>query len=333
MTFVYKINKQQGFSIKPKTLVENTGIKQQSASSPHNLPRPFIDRLAVTIAVPSDADGHDMYASFWQTRNIPGVFADFKPRGSNKATCRLMLPCMTDAKKWPFYEVDFDGKSITKLRIEFIPVDLGFDGLVELHALLTTLVPNGWLYFIEHGKISRLDVAIDFPGLKLAQLLFLPKQSATTKEWAQNGAMTGFQIGKKNGSHIQIYDRGAKRQAKKQSSAGKKGVRIECRKRYLQMSLSSLHKLACPFEKFLPVKAYPSCPRFEKKRYLWQFFKDSVAQRGAPAALALLPQAKRTKYRAYLKQNAIRQWDLEAIWSEWPKVLNDLEIADPHAWN
>lgn len=323
----------EGFSIKPKTLVKSTSGKQQPVACSYKPPKPFIDRIAVNAIVPDLAEGRDMWATFWQVKNMPDVLADVRPKGSNKVSCRIKLPGIADTKKWPYFEVNFEQKCVTKLRIEFIPVDLGYDGLVDLHAVLTTLMPNGWLYFIEHGRISRLDVTVDLPGLKLDQLMFLPKQTSTTKEWSQSGKMTGFQIGKKNGNHIQIYDRGAKRKAKGQPHAGKEGVRVECRLRYLKLPIEDLSQLSCPFGRLTPVHAYCDCPPFEKKLYLWQFFLDSVSLRGLPAALKLLPEQKRTRYREFLKQNVIEQWDLEGIWSQWQQVLGELRIADLDTWN
>ncbi len=55
-------------------------------------------------------------------------------------------------------------------------------------------------------------------------------------------------------------------------------------------------------------------------------FEDSVKVRGLTAALAVLPEERRTKYRAYLKEHTKPWWKPDAIWGNWSQALKILEV-------
>ncbi|HRI90520.1 MAG TPA: hypothetical protein PLS93_02570 [Accumulibacter sp.] len=70
----------------------------------------------------------------------------------------------------------------------------------------------------------------------------------------------------------------------------------------------------------------------DTKTYLWAMFQDSIKVRGLTGALNLLPEAKRTTYRAWLKQHPVPWWNPQAIWMQWDDYIADLRISDPEAW-
>jgi hypothetical protein len=66
--------------------------------------------------------------------------------------------------------------------------------------------------------------------------------------------------------------------------------------------------------------------------YVWQLFKRAADVEGLMGALALLPEEKRTLYRKHLDANKQPWWNPDAIWANWPKMLDELKIASPAAW-
>jgi hypothetical protein len=62
-------------------------------------------------------------------------------------------------------------------------------------------------------------------------------------------------------------------------------------------------------------------------------FLDSVAMRGPTAALALLPEERRTRYRKHLKAQPHPAWQPDAIWKGWPAMLSDLSLIDMYAYH
>jgi hypothetical protein len=62
---------------------------------------------------------------------------------------------------------------------------------------------------------------------------------------------------------------------------------------------------------------------------------DSVKVRGLNAALAMLPdtEERRTKYRKHLNAHTQPWWKPDAIWAQWPAMLDELKIASAKAWS
>ncbi len=273
-----------------------------------------------------------MWSSITATVKDPEVFKGTKKHSSYKWAKRIMLPSVIDAHKWPHFQYAQADEQATSFRIEFVPVDIGVQGLLELHAVLASLVPNGWDYFVEHGHITRIDVAIDLANMLMNEFHFLPKQGATVKVWKSDGTLQTFQHGKANGNHTQIYNREAKRKAQKKPWQNKEGVRVERRLIGSKLPLKQLATLPNPFASIALVERHPNPPPLEKKPYIWQLFLNAAEHTSLPTALDLLQSDKRTMYRAHLKDQKMPWWDIDAIWLQWPAVLDELKIASTKHW-
>jgi hypothetical protein len=277
--------------------------------------------------------GLDMWDAHWTAINNDAM--TFKKarhsKGYNDAR-RISLPAVADAKKWPMYEVGWDGNCITRIRLDFIPADLGPEGLEDLHCVLVALMHNGWAFVIEHGIVTRLDVAVDFPNVEMDDLLFLPQQGVTSQRWCRSGKLESYQLGKAKGNCTMIYNRRAKRVAQGKPWAGKTGIRVERRLRSPGISVSSLPELAFPFTGLCPIQKLVGKPAIEKKAYFWEFFIRSAESIGLAAALALLPTNKRTGYRKFIQQNCATWWKPEEIWPRWQSTLSDLKVSDTKHW-
>ena len=66
---------------------------------------------------------------------------------------------------------------------------MGADGFVELQSILMCLMDYGWGSVIEHGKITRIDIAVDLPNTRPAAFAVLPQQALVTKDWVVNGKL------------------------------------------------------------------------------------------------------------------------------------------------
>ena len=186
---------------------------------------------------------------------------------------------------------------------------------------------------VEHGRISRLDVAVDFPDASMNDFHFLPAQAATSTSWSQAGTLQTFQHSKSTGNCTSIYDRGAKRKAQGKGWQGKVGVRVERRLRNPKVDLHGLPSLANPYADMNMVKRVVEPPQTDTKQpYIWSLFMDAAATIGLPAALARLPVKKRTAYRKHLAKHLQPWWDAEASWAGWPTMLAELKIANANAW-
>ncbi|MFA7440487.1 MAG: hypothetical protein WCZ66_05905 [Sphingomonadaceae bacterium] len=176
---------------------------------------PFIDRISVTLKVPEGEEAYLIHSNIWTQLDDTAVFVQAKKTAKYRRAWRIKLPSIVNAAHWPHFQYAYEGKTATGLRIEFVPADLGYEGLLELHSILTSIMPNGWAYFIEHGRVTRIDVTVDLPAARMDEFHFLPTQGATTKVWKSNGELQTFQHGSSKGNHTQIYNRKAKRIAQR----------------------------------------------------------------------------------------------------------------------
>lgn len=327
----FTITYASGSSNKNQTLAWNAVSKVVEEAQAGSTPGPFIDRLSATLKVPAIQLGKDIWGAFNESCRAFGDLHKVKPsKGYNRAL-RVELPSVLDRQKWPFLELFASDGVVERLRIDLIPADLQLNGMHDLHDALQNFIPDGWAFFIEHGRISRLDVTADFSGLVMADMLVVPPLSVTTMQWSRAGNLESYQLGKARGSHTMIYDRKAKRIAQKKSWQGKEGVRVERRLKGQSMRFVDLPSLNCVFEglglvsrKLPPPESVPG--------HHWEMFLLASCFAGSVAALAKLPVAERTKYRQHLNQNLVSPWDLPAIWSHWPSYLAELNICNKKAW-
>ena len=81
--------------------------------------------------------------------------------------------------------------------------------------------------------------------------------------------------------------------------------------------------------------SFPLAPPSEqvKMLYIWDLFRCTVEVKGLQAALAMLPEDKRTVYRKYLGAHGQPWWDPKAIWANWPVMLDELKIGSATSWD
>jgi hypothetical protein len=264
----------------------------------------FIDKISITIAVPGDH-----LASVWEAVEaaikVTAIFqkAHWSPNAhwSSGYKINRLISCTGTEERVRFQFGPKDGKP-PHCRLEFNPHKMGFDGISGLDSVLEAIFTEGWDYVVKNGRVSRLDVAIDLPGVRMDQFLFLAHQGATYQKFATNGHLETFYFGTSKGNQTRIYSK-KKEQLAKGKSFGKSVVRVERTLRNLNMTIADLHQLTNPFAKMVLTVQTPEPPQWEKPK-VWSMFEDSVHVRGLTAALALLPEQRRSKYRKYLKQKS-----------------------------
>ncbi len=297
-----------------------------STKSPPQASSPFIDRLSVVVNVQDKGLQSDLQEThWWAAEDHDDYVPAKKSKGFTKAR-RLKLESVVNSKHWPHYQFVSNEDGVTKLRIDFVPVDLGSEGLLELNAWLSTLVPGGWSFFIKHGKVTRIDIATDVYGLTMADFLIIPSQCLTVKHFESDGILQTVELGKPKSNQTSIYDRYKKRLAKGQGNKVGPCVRIERKLRMPNLQLSELQKLKNPFGKLCLVSPQLTQPPAETSAGKWMGFRCTVAQIGLENALGTLPTKRRTAYRKHFKTLGTGWWNPEQIWSQWPKAL-DLSLV------
>lgn len=192
---------------------------------------------------------------------------------------------------------------------------------------MVCIVPDGWEYVVKHGRITRLDVAVDIPDARPDHFKILPQLGLTTQKWAVDGKSQTFTLGLPKGNQTLVYNLKAKRLKQGKSWPGKARVRVERRLRQpAPYKLSLLSQLANPFLAAKLIRMPGPPPK--TKPWMWSLFTDSVSVRGLPAALALLPADRRTAYRKYLDKFAHEKWAPEQIWAKWQQYVTECELGE-----
>ena len=303
--------------------------KSAASNKAETLPKhPFIDKISITLKPKNEQDAHDMYMGLFQSLDDVEVWG-YAPQGKGyNLGKRVKLPSIVDQKRLPLFQARYDPKNqkVESIRLEFVPVDLGPLGMAELHAVMMILMDGGWEYVAKHGRISRIDVSVDLPGVRMDGFQFLPKYPSITMRWTVNGVLQNVAYGKPKGNQTLIYNRKTKRLSKGQEWPEQSVVRVERRLVNVGIKLHQLPALTNPFADMQFTKNMPNAPLDVDER-LWTMFCDSVSVRGLKDALALLKKDRRTKFRKHLETHPVPWWQPHEIWKGWEPMLVSLKIA------
>lgn len=222
------------------------------------------------------------------------------------------------------------------MRFEFNPSKLGKAGLAYFKDRLSDIFAGVWGYadLMQHGKVTRLDVAYDVLNCSIKDLLV--RASGKGKSHAYFGVdeevetiYLGISKGKKN-SNFYAYNKRQDLRDKGQPKQfwGLPWTRIEARIIDPKCSLKAIKSVAQKpldvFEVYLPSLATP--PEMD---HHWKMFTDSCWHRGIEGALGLLPDELKDKYEVALQQSAEKFWKPDKLWKAFPDGLEKSGLLDP----
>lgn len=282
-------------------------------------PSPFVDRLSIVVT-PVEDDEDNIYKAIFTSLDDPSLFQD-------AAHCkwgpfRIAKRFNLGASSNPLFQVAYAGKRVTKLRMEFNPNALGSDRIAKLKADCMCLMPDGWEYVLKLGRITRLDVAVDFYGVLPSSFAVLPQQGLTSRMWSVDGKLQTLVLGKKPGNQTILYDKSAEIVARGLKWNGPPVARLE--RRLNKPSITILPQLASLKNPFsgLVLSTLTTCPPpTSMKSGEWEMFKDSAVMRGLPGALQLLSVPKRTACRKHISAHPHAVWDPQSIWAKWGQAV------------
>ena len=312
---------------------------QMNGMAETNIPKPFIDKLTVNLTFHSAKQAYETHGVLYQS--LTGDTEDFPSVGKAvkgfKIAKKIMLP---DCESYPRIDYSFTTDQSTganigqRVRIEFNPAKLGLAGLEYLHNVLSSVIEGGWHEFVTHGRISRLDVAVDLVDVRITKLKMVPKKAVVSQTWNNSkGKLETYQWGKPTGSYTQIYNKTAEMAARGAVVSGPQVTRFERRlKQPACKTLTKLTELENPFAGFVLTNAMPPAPQGGNKDHMWPLFCDSVSVRGLHAALQLVSEHKRPEYKKRFANAAPGWWNPDAIWAQWPVIVQQSKIGDPKAW-
>ncbi|WP_440409449.1 hypothetical protein [Neorhizobium petrolearium] len=293
--------------------------------------RPRLDKLTILMDPQSPSDRQAIHDSLYSVLPALSRFSNSSKKEGFGFSGKLSFQ---ESKRSVFIQASPKSEQKPFFRMEMNPSKLGETGLFELHQDLITLMPHGYNYLIEHGRVSRIDVAVDLPmkelGLTMDDLHFLPMQGLTRRDFSVGGKLETIYLGLPKGNQWRIY-RKDKEQKKTKGRSLPPTIRVERVIRNPQMKLISLNQMTNPFSGTRLLQKLPPLPTGEKE-WQWLMFQDSVRSRGITSALQLLPPVRRQRYRAHLDKFEEGWWDPKGIWLHWSQVLSDLRLIDQHAY-
>ena len=204
------------------------------------------------------------------------------------------------------------------IRMEFNPNKLGPDGMTQIAACLVNFIDTGFEHLWEHGKTTRIDIAVDLHGVKVGQVRFLNNWGTTERIIGTDGQIETIYVGKSTSSQTKIYNKA--KEAKLPPDVVITRVERSIR---TQVPLKNLSKLLNKFEHLALADVLPAKPD-TVETYLWELFSDSVEKRGPASALNLLPKELRKVIVAHLKATACDFWNPAEIWSHWPAAVQPI---------
>ena len=208
---------------------------------------PFIDRMTVGVNYEPNDNSASIHANIWNQVKDTAVFAQAKPGGSYNRAWRIKLNSAVQIKHFPILRYRYTEGYAARLSLTFSPHDLGPKGLEELHATLTSIVPQGWGLFVEDGQVTMLEVSVDLPGIPIGSCHPLMQQTTVVKSWSSGGKLETLLFGKKDGNQTRIYDRAQKRKSKKKAWRQGDITRVERVLRNQNLPLNQLPELPNPF--------------------------------------------------------------------------------------
>jgi hypothetical protein len=277
---------------------------------------PFIDKLSITLTIPPE-DISAIYECVLSAINCTSLFQSAKWSNRFKI-CKHIAPSGTEERV--LFQFGAKTKKGPDCRLEFNPSKLGFDGLIGLDSILGAIFSDGWDYILKHGRVSRLDIAVDLPGMRMDDFLLLPHTGVVYQRFMSKGHLKTVYLGTPGTSQTRIYSKSAHMKALGLPLT-QSLVRVERTLRNLQLKVHELIKLKNPFGNLTFVQPMPPPPPGEKENS-WICFQHSVQACGLTVALALLPEKRGSRYRKHCKLHPVGWWDPEVIWKYWPDALN-----------
>jgi len=219
------------------------------------------------------------------------------------------------------------------MRFEFNPTKLGKAGMQFFREELDGLFGGHYSYsnVITEGHITRVDIASDFVGITMNDILVRSVKPGITMAFlGKAGVLESVYPSKPpkgEKSPNKVYD-------KKQEQWGKANTLEFGGISHLRAEISvetdlrvpDLHKLKNHFTK-LDIIARAAITPPEEEHH-WRFFFDSCRVRGVKGALDQLPDHLKEPYATALRDAGKAFWRPEKIWSYWPKEFKKSNLLD-----
>lgn len=246
------------------------------------------------------------------TKAIPGLTITKSPRYA--VSCRIKLPFSQPctSPQTVIFEAGPYLPGVASYRLDGNPHKISGEGWDDLSALLTGCIDVDPVIFVRMGKITRMDVALDLPGLRLEDVIVRSSRSQKHGVYSNRyGNPETIYIGTPRSRRIVAYD-------KPIEGSMKTALRIEAR---LKPGCRGweVAGLKNPFAKVALIPSNFSHPT--GLQIPTQNIADSVRLGGLKRALLPLNSSQRKLLKVAYKQAVSVLPSTDALWSKWPLIL------------
>ncbi len=291
---------------------------------------PIIDKITITVPFPNtvlpnsilNGGKTDFDSDF--TKAIEDAIKD-KSVFSHGRYCRYRVSRLINLKNSvervnaQFFPKDENNTAF--VRFELNPWKMAKHGLKEFADIADNFFYDGYEYVQEHGKVTRVDPAIDIHGVTVEQIQFTQGQKATSQKYSFDGEAQTLYSGSSKGQQLKAYNKAAQLKLK----GGETVSRIEY-KLLPQILLRELHTYPNPF-KCVHIALPPAKPPLGVEKYMWRLICDSIKLRGTTAALNGLPPELRQKVKQALKSGSQKGWDTDVLWKKWHAAVQPIQTG------
>ncbi len=205
-------------------------------------------------------------------------------------------------------------------RIEFNPHKLR---AADVATLVSSLAQPLGEKLLAHGRITRIDLAVDVSPIRFADVgIHVAKYSTSQAFWGSDGGLETAYWGKKA---VVVYDKlreSCPAHEVPKADPPPTTLRFEARLKP-NLALGNITQLPNPFERFR-VCGWPGFSAPDPKRRWLALFMDSARQSGITATLSKLSQADRRWVLRRLESTRRDFWEPQAIWAGFPALVEDL---------
>jgi hypothetical protein len=204
---------------------------------------------------------------------------------------------------------------IPAVRVECNPSKLGPKGMAYVMATTRTILAFGDSPSLSRGMITRIDLALDLPGLCNDQVIVRNKGQRKHGVFSdQKGRIETQYLGGSRSNQTVAYTR-------RHKMTDEQSLRIE---RRLKPRCYGFHlaDLNDPFQKIQLIRTQSLLPHLGGMNP--EHFFDSVRLRGFGHVVAKLPPAQRRAIKSVLKDaDSSLLPSTNVTWSSWPRVIDD----------
>jgi len=234
------------------------------------------------------------------------------------------------SKMQMFVEVDPKASGVSFFRIDFNPAHCDMESVA---AFLQMVLPGGLQDVVLKGRVSRIDLTVDFTGIHVDDLLVAYPGMQVSKGYYKSGnTETLYMGGYECAKLVVLYDKvqqvrylNAKKHLKL-AIPSEPTTRLEIRLRP-DHGLDGLQALGNPFLKLI-LAAGVNVPTHPEQ--VWKLFMAVAKFRGAHDALLMIDDKYQRKvFRDRISGGTPAWWTPEILWTAWPGLLSGLFFTNP----